>query len=871
MILPSAWRSAEHETAIATGQDAPWRGSRTTRTSWQKYLPPNCAPIPNDWVSSKTFSSSSTSRMPWAAHRALGRQVVEVVRGGVLRGLERELRARAADDDGEVVRRARGGAERADLLVEELHQPRRVEDGLGLLEEERLVGRAAALGHEEELVLRDVLGGRRVELDLRRQVGAGVLLLERRQRRELGVAEVEPGVGVVHALADRLAVVGAGEHALGLLAHHDRGAGVLAHRQHAAGGDVDVLEQVERDEAVVAGRLGVVDDLAQLGEVAGPQVVADVVHRLLGEPPDRLGLDLEEGAPLDLDGGHALGGDQPVGRLRLRRWSRRSGGGRSSGTRGRSAAVVTRYLSVRRRAGAAPRLTAGYRRFIGLPQNGHSGVASDPTGPRGSARHTRRSRRVLHGGPVKTRKTLASLAVLATLVAVAGLRRSREGGRHHHRERRRRGDRHVGRGLRRHGRPRQGRPGGGRAQRHRAAARLGQLRRDHLDLRGEVRHRGQLRPARRAPRQDEINAANDLAGTDRAPDVFDLGQSVALANTDMFAPYQVETWDDIPAEFKDADGTWVNDYGGYMSIGYDSAKVPDVTSLAGPAQARVQGQGRPQRRPDPGRRRLQRRDDGRDRQRRLGRRHRPRRRLLQRAQGGRQLPARRPRLRHDRVRRRRPVVIDWDYLGAAAAANVDTWKTVVPEEAVVAGYYFQAINADAPHPAAARLWQEFLYSDEGQNLWLKGGARPVRGDAMAEAGTIDADLWGALPEVAGEPVIPTDEQTVTAGEYLADELVQGHQLSTTAPARRAPAGGSPSARYLAAAAVLRLPRWSSCSSRRSPWSSGRSRTARRRLHAGQHRGADSRRRRSTRCARASLLSGDHRAARRASSARCSPT
>ena len=74
-----------------------------------------------------------------------------------------------------------------------------------------------------------------------------------------------------------------------------------------------------------------------------------------------------------------------------------------------------------------------------------------------------------------------------------------------------------------------------------------------------------------AASQDEINAANDLAGTDRAPDVFDLGQSVALANTDMFAPYQVETWDDIPDEFKDADGAWVNDYGGYMSIGYDSA------------------------------------------------------------------------------------------------------------------------------------------------------------------------------------------------------------------------------------------------------------------------------------------------------------
>ena len=54
------------------------------------------------------------------AHRALGGQIVEVVRRGVLRRLERELRRRAADDDGQVIRRAGRGAERADLLVEEL-------------------------------------------------------------------------------------------------------------------------------------------------------------------------------------------------------------------------------------------------------------------------------------------------------------------------------------------------------------------------------------------------------------------------------------------------------------------------------------------------------------------------------------------------------------------------------------------------------------------------------------------------------------------------------------------------------------------------------------------------------------------------------
>jgi putative spermidine/putrescine transport system substrate-binding protein len=82
-----------------------------------------------------------------------------------------------------------------------------------------------------------------------------------------------------------------------------------------------------------------------------------------------------------------------------------------------------------------------------------------------------------------------------------------------------------------------------------------------------------------AASQDEINAAKSLEGTKRAPDVFDLGQSVALANTSMFAKYQVSTWDDVPADFKDPKGSWVNDYGGYMSIGYDSSKVPAVTGL----------------------------------------------------------------------------------------------------------------------------------------------------------------------------------------------------------------------------------------------------------------------------------------------------
>jgi putative spermidine/putrescine transport system substrate-binding protein len=268
-----------------------------------------------------------------------------------------------------------------------------------------------------------------------------------------------------------------------------------------------------------------------------------------------------------------------------------------------------------------------------------------------------------------------------------------------------------------------------------------------------------------ADSQDEINAAEQLEGTDRAPDVFDLGQSVALANTDMFAPYQVETWDSIPEEFKDPDGAWVNDYGGYMSVGYDSSKVPDVTALddllgaefkgrvalngdptqagaafSGVVMAAVANGGSA--------------DDVAPGVEYFGK----------LADAGNFLPVDPTPATIESGQT--PVVIDWDYLNAAESAKLDTWKVFVPNDALVAGYYHQAINADAPHPAAARLWQEFLYSDEGQNLWLKGGARPVRAEAMAEEGTIDQELYDALPPVEGEPVIPTVEQTEKAAEYL---------------------------------------------------------------------------------------------------------
>jgi putative spermidine/putrescine transport system substrate-binding protein len=272
-----------------------------------------------------------------------------------------------------------------------------------------------------------------------------------------------------------------------------------------------------------------------------------------------------------------------------------------------------------------------------------------------------------------------------------------------------------------------------------------------------------------ASSQDEINAAKQLKGQGGAPDVFDLGTAVALANVALYAPYKVSTWADIPDALKEAGGAWVSDYGGYMSIGYDASKVPapaTVADLLGPAyKGKVALNGDPTQAGaafsgvfmaalgNGGSA-----DDiskGVDF-------------FKQLKQKGNFLPVDPTPATIESGQT--PVVIDWDYLNVAQGAKLTgkmTWKTVVPANAVIGSYYAQAISADAPHPAAARLWEEFLYSDAGQNLWLKGGARPARADAMQKSGTIDQTAYAALPATTGTPVFPSQAQTQKAKDYLA--------------------------------------------------------------------------------------------------------
>ena len=268
--------------------------------------------------------------------------------------------------------------------------------------------------------------------------------------------------------------------------------------------------------------------------------------------------------------------------------------------------------------------------------------------------------------------------------------------------------------------------------------------------------------------QDELNAIGQLKGTDRAPDVVDVGQAAAItgAATNLFAPYKVATWADIPDAQKDTAGTWYNDYGGYIAIGYDADKVKNPpASLKALDDPRYKNQ-------------VALNGDPTKANAALSGVY-----AAAIANGG-SLDDIQPgldffgKLKKDGVfvpveatqatiqSGQTPITLDWDYLQASAAATLKAkgvdWKVVVPSDALFGGFYDQAVSASAPHPAAARLWEEFLYSVQGQNLWLAGQARPAELEAMKTAGTADAAGLAALPAVTGTPSFASQDQVTKA-------------------------------------------------------------------------------------------------------------
>ncbi len=257
---------------------------------------------------------------------------------------------------------------------------------------------------------------------------------------------------------------------------------------------------------------------------------------------------------------------------------------------------------------------------------------------------------------------------------------------------------------------------------------------------------------------DEIEAIKANKGNTgpQAPDVIDVGLSFGpTAKADgLLQPYKVSTWDSIPDSAKDADGYWYGDYYGVLAFEVNKDIVQNVpqdwpdllgdefrnaVALAGDPRAANQaiqgvyaaglasGAAAGAAAGEAGLKYFAELNKNGNFVPVIGK-------AASLAQGS------------------TPVIIRWDY---NALADRDTLngnppvEVVVPKSGVVAGVYVQAISAFAPHPNAAKLWMEYLYSDEGQLGWLGGYCHPIRFNDLVANGKVPQEMLDKLPPAAG--------------------------------------------------------------------------------------------------------------------------
>ena len=115
-----------------------------------------------------------------------------------------------------------------------------------------------------------------------------------------------------------------------------------------------------------------------------------------------------------------------------------------------------------------------------------------------------------------------------------------------------------------------------------------------------------------------------------------------------------------------------------------------------------------------------------------------------------------------------PIGIRWTFNALAhrdATGGDPAIEVIVPPSARVAGMYAQAISAYAPHPNAARLWMEYLYSDEGQRHFVDGYCHPIRLADLTDREAIPANELARLPDASGA-VFPTVVQLNAAADVI---------------------------------------------------------------------------------------------------------
>jgi len=268
---------------------------------------------------------------------------------------------------------------------------------------------------------------------------------------------------------------------------------------------------------------------------------------------------------------------------------------------------------------------------------------------------------------------------------------------------------------------------------------------------------------------EAIRANKDNKGP-QAPDVIDIGFAFGpqAQAEGLIQPYKVSTWDTIPDEVKDPEGYWYGDYYGVMSFMVNKDVVQntpqswaDLLSEEYNAQIALSGDPRVSNQAILSVQNASLAAGG---------------TLEDPAKGleffaelnskGNLVPV----ISNNALvaRGETPIRITWDYLalgGADEMAGNPPIEVVIPSDGRLAGVYLQAISAYAPHPNAAKLWMEFLYSDEGQIIWMKGYCHPIREPDLRARGVVPQELLDKLPDVSGA-VFPTNDQLVQGKEVV---------------------------------------------------------------------------------------------------------
>ena len=247
----------------------------------------------------------------------------------------------------------------------------------------------------------------------------------------------------------------------------------------------------------------------------------------------------------------------------------------------------------------------------------------------------------------------------------------------------------------------------------------------------------------------ENQAIVSLKGDPRAPDVVDVSPTFAVAGTvaGLYARYYVRNYASVPRAMKDTRGLWTGDYYGSVTIGYNAnvVKTPPKSfadllkpiyknqvalngspltsgsAIAGVFAAALANGGS-----------LSNVGPGVDW-------------FAKAREAGNYIPV--ETTPQTVASGQTPISIDWDYNNFAYVKEFPSanWKVVIPSDGQYGAYYCQAVSATAPHPWAARLWQEFFYSDQGQILYLKGFAHPARFADLVARKAIPKSVTSTLP------------------------------------------------------------------------------------------------------------------------------